>query len=141
MTYGGYSEVPTMPDRLISAGSYMTMGLVGFVWLIVVSLQKGVLKTFLKYHIFQSIFITVLVAIFNILIGIFLKYALLIPVAGDVVALIVGFLTMVVFGDMSIIHLLFSLIVLYFAITALLGKYSYFPWISDNVRQLVGNMR
>jgi hypothetical protein len=137
MSYGGFSELPTWPEKLISAGSYLTMGLVGFIWLIIVTLQKGVLKTYLKYHIFQSIFITVLVAIASIVVNILLKFALIVPVVGDIVKIAYVFLTGSFIEGFSILNLIFSILMLYFAITALLGKYSYFPWISDNVRQLI----
>ena len=44
-------------ERIIAPLSYITMGMVGFIWLIIGLFTKARLKPFLQYHIFQSIFI------------------------------------------------------------------------------------
>ena len=43
-----------MIERLVAAGTYVTMGMVGFVWLIICAITKSNLRPFLKYHIFHE---------------------------------------------------------------------------------------
>lgn len=134
--YGAYDS-PTMPDRLISAASYLTMGLVGFVWLIIVTLQRSYLRPFLKYHIMQSIFISVLAYVIRLLSDIILSMVSVIPVVGDMVTLSMSYLTFDFIYGFSAIKFLMVMLIAYFTITSLMGKYSYFPWISDNIKQML----
>ncbi len=45
-------DKPYFMEKLVSALSYLTMGFVGFIYLVIVILTKKNLKPFLKYHIF-----------------------------------------------------------------------------------------
>ena len=51
-------EKPYMIERIVSALSYITAGMIGFIWLILGVLTKSSLRPFMKYHIFQSIFLS-----------------------------------------------------------------------------------
>ena len=62
-------DTPFMVERIVAALTYLTMGMVGFIWLIIGLFTKARLKPFLQYHIFQSIFISLGFAVLSILIG------------------------------------------------------------------------
>ena len=50
---------PVLIEKLIAALSYLTMGKVGFFWLLLGIFTKNKIRPFLQYHIFQSIFISI----------------------------------------------------------------------------------
>ena len=62
-------DTPYMIEKIIAALTYLTMGMVGFIWLIVGLFTKARLKPFLQYHIFQSIFISLTFAVLSTLIS------------------------------------------------------------------------
>ena len=47
-------DKPYFMEKLVSALSYLTMGFVGFIYLIIVILTKRTLKPFFFFFIFQS---------------------------------------------------------------------------------------
>ena len=116
-------------ERIVSAASYLTAGGAGLVWLIIATLLRKHLTTFLLYHIMQSIFLSILY--FLIVKFAELIYVILfrIPVINAIPYLIN--MPLPVFYGLSIIQLLTTVIILYLAITAGLGLYSYIPWVSD----------
>ncbi len=116
-------------ERIISAASYLTAGGVGFMWLIVTALLKKHLTPFLLYHIMQSIFLSILyflIATFAELIYVILYR---IPVI-NAIPYLINMPLPFVYG-LSIIQLITTVIILYLAITAVMGLYSYVPWVSD----------
>ena len=79
---------PVLPiEKIISILSYLTMGIVGLVWLIIAYYIKKKPKYFLAYNIYQSIIISVFLAIFKLLIGLILSVIALIPFLDFIVAL------------------------------------------------------
>ena len=56
--YKNNSE-PFLIERIVAAFSYITMGFVGFIWLILGLFTKARLRPFMQYHIFQSIFLSI----------------------------------------------------------------------------------
>ena len=63
------SSISTL-EKFISIVSYFTMGLFGLFWLILAYSVKKKLRYFLQYNIVQSLLISILLAIFNLLIDI-----------------------------------------------------------------------
>lgn len=125
-------------ERIISTFSYVTSGMVGFVWLIAVNLQKKSLSSFAKYHIYQSIFISILLYVINILLNIIVSVAQIIPFIGVLVTNIVYYLVQYpIIFKYSLVHSTLIITYFYLAYNALLGKYSRLPVISDMVRQMV----
>lgn len=122
-------------ERIIAALSYLTMGFVGFVWLLIGLFTKAGLKPFLQYHIFQSIFISILFAVVSIFIGWICNLLSLIPLVNIVVAQITFLLNTPIIFNYSIIQVVIYSFLTYLAITSLLGKYSYVIWISDIINQ------
>jgi hypothetical protein len=126
-------------DRFIGALSYLTMGLVGFVWIIVSAISGNKMSSVLRYNIFQSIFIGILVYLFNIIMSIFYNLVMFIPGIKYIVGLLVFYLfqDQIIFGMFSILHFALILLIFYLAISAFQDKTPEIPWISRNVRQLM----
>lgn len=123
-------------ERLISAASYLTAGGAGFVWLIIAAIMKKHVTSFLMYHIMQSIFLSIayfLVATFADLIYVILYRIPLINAIPYLINMPIQFL----FG-LSIIQTFTTAVILYLAITAGMGMYSYIPWFSDIINQNTG---
>ncbi len=116
-------------ERIISAASYLTAGGAGFVWLIIAALMKKHVTQFLLYHILQSIFLSIayfLLATFAELIYVILYRIPVINAIPYFINMPIPFL----YG-LSVVQAITTAIILYLAITAGMGLYSYFPWVSD----------
>lgn len=123
------SRKPYPIERIISAGTYLTASGVGFVWLIIAAFLRKQVTPFVMYHIIQSIFISIAFLLISIL-GNFVYIILYrIPIINALPYLLNMPLDFAL--GLSIIQLITSTIILYLAITAGMGYYSYFPWVSD----------
>ena len=119
-------------ERIISFSTYLTAGGVGCVWLIIAELLKKRVTKFLMYHIFQSIFISILFFLIYNLIGFVSIILYKIPVINVIPYLInlpISFLF-----NLSIVQACTTFIILYLAITSGLGYYSYLPWVSNIIK-------
>ncbi len=125
---------PSVLERIVSAASYI-MPLIGLAFYIIAYLMKKDLRPFLKYHIFQSIFIAF--ALWLILTG--LGYALnllsYIPILKNILGMITFFLNTPILLGFSIVTLFYTVFVLYLVISAICGKDSYVPWVSDIIKE------
>lgn len=126
---------PYMIERLVAGFSYLTMGMAGFIWLIISLFTKAALKPFLQYHIFQSIFISLAFAVLSIFIGWLSNLLSFIPFINRLVAQITFLLNMPLIFSYSLIQTVIYVLLIYLALTAFAGKYSYIPWISDIIDQ------
>ncbi len=129
------NESPYLIERLIAALSYLTMGMVGFVWLIIGLFTSARLKPFLQYHIFQSIFISLGFAVLSILVGWISNLLSVIPFINKVVAQINFLLNMPLIFDYSLLQTVIYAFLAYLAITSFMGRFSYIPWVSDIIDQ------
>ncbi len=129
------SETPYLIERIVAALSYWTMGMVGFIWLIIGLFTKARLKPFLQYHIFQSIFISLGFAVLSIFVGFLSNILSVIPFINKVVAQINFLLNMPLIFDYSILQTVIYAFLTYLAITSFMGRFSYIPWISDVIDQ------
>jgi len=135
----GYRSEPNLFDRGISAVSYLTMGFVGFIWLIICYISGRPPMSFVKYHIIQSIFISIIIYLIKIIASILLGFIGIIPFIGALVNNIVYYFVFyptMLFG-LSIIQLALFMMIIYLAVTSFMGKYTIVPWVSDNVKRLV----
>ena len=132
-----FSE-PNAAERVISALSYLTAGLVGFIWLIFTYVTGKPPRPFIKFHVFQSIFISILYYLAGIIFGILFSFLKIIPFIGTLMLNLVYYIAQqpIVLGY-SILHFVIILIMVYLIITALQGKYSRLPWVSDTIKQMV----
>ena len=130
------SNKPYAIERILSAATYLTAGMVGFVWLIIAALTKKRVTPFLMYHIIQSIFISILYYLVSILGELIYVILYRIPLVNAIPYFIN--LPLPFLFNFSIIQAFTTTVILYLAITSGLGYYSYLPWVSDIVRQNTG---
>jgi hypothetical protein len=130
------SKKPYPIERILSAATYLTAGGVGFCWLILVTLMKKKVSSFAMYHIMQSIFISIGFFLLSILANLLLVIIYRIPLLNIIPILLTSPIPLVF--DLSIIQILTTSIILYLAITAGMGYYSYLPWVSDIIKGNTG---
>lgn len=132
-------QQPLMMEKIISALSYVTMGFVGFIWLLIGFFTKNNLRQFLKYHIFQSIFISFAFFVFSWLLGLLMTILSIIPFVNQLVLQFTFYLNAPFIFGFSLIQSLIYCVIGYLVFTCLQGQYSYLPWISDIVKYNVKN--
>lgn len=132
-------DTPYMIEKIIAALTYITMGMAGFIWLIVGLFTKARLKPFLQYHIFQSIFISLGFTVLSIFIGWLSNLLSFIPLINRLVAQVTFLSNMPLIFDYSLLQSIIYAILIYLAITAFMGKYSYIPWVSDIIDQNINH--
>lgn len=132
-------NTPYMIERIIAALTYLTMGMVGFIWLIIGLFTKARLKPFLQYHIFQSIFISLAFAVLSIFISWLSNILSFIPLINRLVAQITFLLNMPLIFDYSLLQSVIYIFIIYLAVTAFIGRFSYIPWVSDIIDQNINH--
>ncbi|MGN0018996.1 MAG: hypothetical protein ACI37S_08150 [Candidatus Gastranaerophilaceae bacterium] len=130
---------PYLIEKLVSALSYLTAGLIGFVWLLLGIFTKSNLRPFLKYHIFQSIFLSIAYFLAIQLLGMLASIINFIPLVRNIFSMLIFPLIIPVVFGFSIIQILIYTVILYLVLTSLMGRYSYLPWISDIIKMNVRN--
>lgn len=121
-------------EKLISALSYLTMGFVGFIYIIITVFTKTSLKPFLKYHIFQSIFLSIGYFLLCTFIGLVCNILLVIPLINRLTTFILFYLnTPFIFG-LSFVNMFCYTVLFYLIVTSFQGKYSYLPYISNIIK-------
>ena len=131
-----YSAPISIWDKFVSITTYYTFGLTGIIWLIAsILIFKQNVTSFCSYHIYQSIFISILLAVLSMGLNFMFQLMIKIPYIGDLIGYVYLWLFNVpIFFTFSMFNLVVFLAITYLAIGALLGKRSYFPFISDIIR-------
>src|SRR5574344_1953446 len=130
---------PVLLEKFIAAFSYITMGFVGFIWLLIALFTKNSLKSYLKYHIFQSIFISIFYFLACAFLGLIMNILSIIPFVNMLVMQITFYLNAPFFFGFSLIQGIIYLIIAYLVFTSFQGKYSYLPLISEIIEANVRN--
>ncbi len=131
-------RTPYLIERLVVSLSYLTMGFIGFIWLVLGAFTKSQTSDFVRYHIFQSIFISISLFILNLLLGIINDVLTVIPFIKVLVQNIYYLLNAPIFLNYSLIQTVLYLFIAYLMITSALGIYTYVPFVSDIISQNVG---
>lgn len=122
---------PLLIERLIAALSYITFGFVGFIWLLVGIFTKNSLRPFLKYHIFQSIFISIAYFLLCQFLGLIMNILSMIPFVNQIILQLTFYLNAPLLFELSLIQIVINAIIIYLAVTSFMGRFSYIPWISE----------
>jgi len=127
-------------ERIISAATYLTAGMAGFVWLIIAVLLKKRPTQFILYHTFQSIFLYIAYFIFFELYKLVFIIIAKIPIINAVMFMFNNFINspITLLSGLSLLQAFTSAVILYLAITAFMGQYSYIPWVSDIINANTG---
>ena len=135
-------NIPSMPERILSALAYLTFGFVGIILLIISAITKTSLKQFVKFNIFQSVLIGFLFAFVQVTYNVFAAIFNLIgyiPIIGRFINSLFQFIVYYLMGfplfmGFSLLSLVIILLVLYLTIITLLGKFPYIPLLSNIIK-------
>ena len=127
-----------MSDKLICAFTYIFSGMVGIIWLIINGIKKRPIKAFVRFHIFQSIFLWVIFSICLQIYKILFAFIVLIPLVNYLFGLIDFYLLKypILMGHSIGVWIYFGFIAL-LAWRSYNGKHTEIPWITKTVRQLM----
>lgn len=127
-----------MFDRLISFISYLTVGWGGMIVMILMLIRKKHISRFLRYNVFQSIFVSLLFFVISMGLGLLFKFLSYIPFLNYVVAQISFIFNKPILFDYSPIQVFMIGLVLYMAVVSLLGKFPRVYWVSKIVDNAAG---
>ncbi len=130
---------PFMIERIVSSLSYITMGFIGFIYMLLGFFTRAQLRPFTQYHIFQSIFISIAFFLLNFICGFLLSILSYVPFINKLVAQITFILNAPIVYAYSIIQIIVYGFIFYLAITSFMGIYTRIPFISDIIDQNTGN--
>lgn len=120
-------------EKLIAAATYI-FPLIGFVYLVIAALMKKDIKPFLKFHIFQSIFLAF--TIWIVVAGITFAMNLLsyIPLVKNIVGMVTFLLNTPILFGFSVVTFVYLLFLVYLVIGVFKGTYSYIPWVTNIIK-------
>lgn len=137
-----YNYQKVLPiEKILSVLSYLTMGIVGLIWIIFANLSKQKVKYFLFYNIIQSIIISVFLAVFNISLDIILSLLAKIPYFDWIAAILNIFLTFEIIKifnmSFTVIGFIVILLIVYIIIGVLIGRIFYIPFLTNIIQKTV----
>lgn len=122
----------SLMDRIISILTYYTMGIFGLIWLVFSHLTKKGTSSFLAYNIYQSIFISALLAVFSLVYNIGLNFISVIPFIGKLMMSFDIFINQTpIYFSFTLSGLILTIFITYLAAISLLGKKPFVPYISN----------
>jgi len=129
------TEIP-FSDKVAAVTSYYTFGMTGIIWLIaVIIVFKKHAGKFCSYHIYQSVFLSIVLYILSLLFSIAYSFAADLPIVGKIFRFVDVFLFKTPnYATFTLFNLFLFMLLTYLSIGALLGKYSYLPFISRIVK-------
>jgi len=130
---------PVLIEKLIAALSYLTMGKVGFFWLLLGIFTKNKIRPFLQYHIFQSIFISIAFFLLGFLADSIFGILSYIPYVNQLILRLTYFFGIGIIFNYSIIQVACFSIMGYLIFTSMRGQFSYLPYISEIIKANVKN--
>lgn len=117
-------------DRLVAFLSYITAGWFGMIYCIVLFVAKKMPSCFIRYNVFQSIFISLLYFVLSFGFGLILKFLSYIPFLNYLVATITFQFNRPVLFDYSLIQVFMIGLTIYMAMISLLGRRPRVFWVS-----------
>jgi len=143
MSHNTYRIQPI--EKIIYILSYLTMGIVGLIWIIIAHINKRNLKYFLMYNISQSMIIAVILAIFKTLIDLLVPILWIIPVISYVASAInfivsVKIIRLYFIGiSFSIFELAVFLLLAYIILGVINGRISKVPLLTNIMNKAMKN--
>lgn len=125
---------PLLMEKIIAALSYITFGFVGFMWMLLGIFTKNNIRPYLKYHIFQAIFLSIAYFLLSYFIGMIMSILSLIPFVNQLVLQMTFYLNAPFVFGFSIIQSLIYGVIIYLVATSFQGQLSYLPWVSDIIK-------
>lgn len=122
-------------EKIISIFSYLTMGIVGLIWLLIAYFLKQKLKFFLMYNIAQSMVISIILSIITMGLDIILSILAKIPFLEYLAALVNCIFSIKILRISSLAfnipELLIIILIGYIITGVIIGRIFYIPFLSD----------
>lgn len=125
-------------DRLVSFISYLTVGWVGIFVLIIMYFRKRTPSRFLRFNVYQAIFISLLFFVISMGFELLFKFLSYIPFLNYLVAQISFLFNRPVLFDYSAIQVFMIGLVFYMAGVSLLGRLPRVFWVSNIIDKSAG---
>ena len=133
-----YDENLILPDKIISAVTYMTGGLVGILWLIFCAITKHPISKYVMFNIYQAAFLGFFIYISGMLLAMIYNILIMIPIINILANFINIYLFTPIFYNWSIVGVLILSVYVYLVVFSLLGKLGKLPWISGIILYQLG---
>lgn len=125
------SKTPvSIGDRIISVISYVTAGWVGLIYMVILYFMNKPASLFLRYNIFQSIFISFFYFLLCMIFGFISNILLQIPLINALVSWFILLFNRPVIFEYSAIQTLVMGLFIYMSVMALMGKMPRVYWVS-----------
>ncbi len=124
-------------DRIISVASYVTAGWVGLIYMVILYFMKKPASLFLRYNIFQSIFISFFYFLLCMILGFVSNILLQIPLINALVSWFILLFNRPIIFEYSAIQSLVIGLFIYMSVVALLGKMPRVYWVSKIIDKSV----
>lgn len=125
------SKTPvSIGDRIISVISYVTAGWVGLIYMVILYFMKKPSSLFLRYNVFQSIFISFFYFLLCMIFGFISNILLQIPLINALVSWFILLFNRPVIFEYSAIQSFVMGLFIYMSVMALMGKIPRVYWVS-----------
>lgn len=131
------SSPASIGDRIISVASYVTAGWVGLIYMVILYFMKKPASLFLRYNVFQSIFISFFYFIVCMVLGFVSNILLQIPLINALVSWFILLFNRPVIFEYSLIQSIVVGLFIYMSIFALIGKMPRVYWVSKIIDRSV----
>ncbi len=125
-------------EKVVAILSYFTFGFVGFIWIIIGAFLKQSLRPFIKYHIFQSIFLAILFFIVSHVLIFVMNVLAFIPILNILMSALAYATSVAIINiawiHLSIVQIIILAVTIYLSAGVLKGQYSYVPWVSEIIK-------
>jgi len=125
----------TISDKIVSAVTYITAGWGGLIYSVILYFAKKKMSYFVKFNIFQSIFISALYFCLAIALNIIMNILSFIPFLNYLVAQITFIFNRPIIGRYSIIQIAIIGLITYTTAFAILGKLPRIYWVSGIIER------
>lgn len=133
MSYPSKYRTPSAVEKIIAILSYI-FPLIGFAIIIITAIMKKDMKPFLKYHIFQSIFIAFTLWLLISGLTLLMNLVSYIPLIKNIVGIITFFLNTPLLLGFSAVTFVYFIFVLYLILGVIRNSDSYVPWVSNIIK-------
>ena len=121
-------------DRLISIICYITFGFFGIIWLVFANVSKINITKYLSFNIYQSIFLSIALAVLSLLYSIAINLLSVIPFVGNLVYKFDLFFNQTpLYFSFTVSGLFVTILLLYLSFLCLVGLKPYLPLISEMI--------
>lgn len=132
------SQTPvSIGDRIISVISYVTAGWFGLIYMVILYFVRKPASLFLRYNIFQSIFISFFYFLLCMIFGFISNILLQIPLINALVSWFILLFNRPVIFEYSAIQAFVMGLFIYMSVVALLGKMPRVYWVSKIIDKSV----